>query len=93
VSSAIDLVVQVSRQRDGSRRIIAITELSGMEGDTISLHDLFLWVPTRAQDGRVSGDLRPTGIRPNLLRRLVDMGIPAPAGLAHLFPLSPTRRG
>ena len=83
IASAIDLVVQIARLRDGSRRITHVTEVVGMEGDTISLQDIFEFDYGDAAErgGRLAGELRPTGIRPMFSTRLADRGIPLPAGL------------
>jgi pilus assembly protein CpaF len=72
VSSAIDLIVQLSRQTDGSRVISYVTEVQGREGDTITLQDVYL---------RKSGPLASTGLRPRCASRIEDRGIPVPAGL------------
>ena len=87
VSSAINLIIQLSRLRDGSRRVTAITELVGMEGDTITMQDIFT-LDTRGADadGRIIAELIPTGIRPQFIDRLFAMGLPLPPELARLFP-------
>lgn len=75
VASAIDLIVQQSRLKDGSRKVTAITEVAGMEGDTIVLTDIFKFEQTGiTQDGKVIGDLKPTGIRPLFTPRLEAAG-------------------
>jgi len=87
MASAIDLVVQLSRLRDGSRRVTALTEVIGMEGETITLQDIFLFEARGAdENGRILGDLKATGNRPEILARLRNNGIPIPAELAQLFP-------
>ncbi|POM27045.1 putative MT3759-like conjugal transfer protein [Actinomadura rubteroloni] len=78
VGSAIDLVVHQTRFKDGSRRITHVTEVTGLEGDVVTLQDLFLFDPRIADsEGRV-GALRPTGLRPRFLDRLRDRGIDVP---------------
>jgi pilus assembly protein CpaF len=75
ISSAIDLIVQQSRMRDGSRKVTAITEVAGMEGDTIVLTDIFKFEQTgMTKDGRVLGGIKPTGIRPLFTPRLEASG-------------------
>ncbi len=75
VASAIDVIVQQSRMKDGSRKVTAITEVAGMEGDTIVLTDIFKFEQTSiSPDGRVNGDLKPTGIRPLFTPRLEAAG-------------------
>ena len=78
VSSAIDLVVQQSRLRDGSRHVTHITEVVGMEGDVITLQDLFVFDFNAGYDeeGRARGTLKSTGLRPKFLDKLTSYGIP-----------------
>jgi pilus assembly protein CpaF len=83
IASAIHLFIQVSRLQDGSRKITHVTEISGMEGDTITLQDIFLFNLERVdEDGRVIGKMMPTGIRPGFLSRFKLAGIEVPN---HLF--------
>jgi pilus assembly protein CpaF len=87
MSSAIDLFVQLNRLRDGSRRVTHITELGGMEGDTPTMQDIFLFEPQGVDaDGKIIGDFRGTGVRPSTLNKLFTAGIPIPEELALLFP-------
>ncbi|HEV2198371.1 MAG TPA: CpaF family protein [Bryobacteraceae bacterium] len=82
ISSAIDLVVQIARMSDGSRRIIAITECVGMEGDLITMQDLFVFEKTGVTEkGRVTGRFRATGIRPRFYEKLRVTGAQLPASL------------
>ena len=75
IASAVDLIIQQSRMKDGSRKVTAITEVAGMESDTIILTDIFRFEQTNiAQDGKVLGDLKPTGIRPLFSTRLEASG-------------------
>jgi len=79
VSSAIDLIIQQTRLRDGSRKVTAITEVAGMEGDTIVLTDIFRFEQTSvSQDGKIIGQLKPTGIRPLFTPRLESAGFKLP---------------
>ncbi len=75
IASALDLIIHVSRMRDGSRKVVAVTEVLGMEGDTILLQDIFKFEIEGFEEGRVLGELRPTGIRPRLVERLADHNI------------------
>lgn len=77
VSSAVDLIVQQARLRDGTRRITHITEVQGMEGDVITLQDLFLFDFSMGLDesGKFKGKLKSTGIRPKFAQKLQDYGI------------------
>jgi pilus assembly protein CpaF len=77
VSSAVDLIIQQTRLKDGTRRITAITEIVGMEGDIITTQDVFLFDYSAGYDdlGRSLGHLRSTGLRPRFLDRLADHGV------------------
>ncbi len=82
ISSAIDLVVQVTRLSDGSRRITAVTEITGMEGEVITMQDLFLFEKTGVRpDGRITGRFRATGIRPKCSERLASSGVQLPVDM------------
>ena len=83
IASAVDLIVHVSRLRDGTRRITHITEVEGMEGDIITLQDLFLFDFGMGVDehGRFLGRLKATGIRPTFSEKLADFGIKLPPDL------------
>ena len=75
ISAAVDLIVQVSRLRDGTRKITSITEVAGMEGETIVLTDIFRFELTPSTDPhQAPGDFRPTGIRPLFTPRLEAAG-------------------
>jgi pilus assembly protein CpaF len=75
IASAIDIVVQATRLSDGTRRVTQIAELVGMEGDVITMQDIFTFEQTGVdEDGRVEGRLRPTGIRPRCMERLQAHG-------------------
>jgi pilus assembly protein CpaF len=78
VASAIDVIVQLTRLRDGTRRVTHITEVDGMEGDKITLQDIFLFDFSAGVDsnGRHQGRLEPTGVRPAFAEKLEDTGIP-----------------
>ncbi|MEA4907592.1 MAG: CpaF family protein [Anaerolineaceae bacterium] len=75
IASAVDLVVQQSRLRDGSRKVTSITEVAGMEGDTVVMTDIFRFEQTGvSSDNKVLGELKPTGIRPLFYPRLEISG-------------------
>jgi pilus assembly protein CpaF len=87
IASAIHLIVQQSRIRDGSRRITNITEVVGREGDTITLQDVFLFEETGVDgSGRIQGKLTPTGIRPNAMAKVYSKKVAISPALASLFP-------
>ena len=77
VSSAVDLFVQIARFSDGTRRVSAITECVGMEGDLVTMQDIFVFEKTGVNEsGRVTGRFRATGIRPKFYERLKAAGMP-----------------
>jgi pilus assembly protein CpaF len=88
VASALNLIVQLNRLKDGSRKVTSISEIIGMEGDTITMQEIFVFEPEGAdpETGRIIGQFKSTGIRPQIINRLFEMGIPLPEGLARLFP-------
>ncbi len=76
VASAVDLIIQQARLRDGTRKITHITEVQGMEGDVIVLQDIFIYRQTGVDgNGRITGHFMATGIRPKFHRRLEEAGI------------------
>ena len=78
IASAIDLTVHQSRLRDGSRKVVSVAEVQGMEGDTIVMQDIFTFRQEGYRDGKVIGALKPTGVRPKLAERIEAAGIPLP---------------
>ncbi len=75
IASAVDLIVQQSRLRDGSRKVTYITEVAGQEGETIVMTDIFKFKQTAInEDGKIVGELKPTGIRPMFTERLEEAG-------------------
>jgi pilus assembly protein CpaF len=82
ISSAIGLVVQIARMSDGTRRVTNLAEITGMENDVISMHDIFSFVRRGiGPNGRVVGTFRPSGIRPKFLDKLRLAGIVLPTEL------------
>jgi pilus assembly protein CpaF len=80
VASALEVIVQIARQADGTRKVTAISEITGMERDIITLQDIFVFEKTGiGQDGRVLGRFRATGLRPTCCDRLAAAGIHLPA--------------
>jgi pilus assembly protein CpaF len=79
ISSAINLVVHQERMKDGSRKIVNITEISGMEGDVITMTDIFSFEQSGYEEGKVIGRLRPTGLRPKFIDKIEAAGIHLPA--------------
>ena len=79
VSSAIHLIIQIARLSDGSRKVIEVTEVNGMEGQTITLQEIFKYQQRGVDgDGKIIGDLVPTGIRPSFADRFAIAGINMP---------------
>ncbi|MEI5584358.1 MULTISPECIES: CpaF family protein [unclassified Agromyces] len=83
IASAIDLIVQITRHKDGVRRVTHITEVHGMEGEVVTLQDAFTFDHSRGFDseGRLRGRLEPTGVRPRFAERIADHGIQLPMSL------------
>jgi pilus assembly protein CpaF len=79
ISSAVNLLIQISRMPDGTRKITAVTEIIGMEQDVITMQDIFLFERTGLnREGKVTGRFRATGVRPKCAERLATMGIHLP---------------
>jgi len=81
VSSAIDVVVHQDRMRDGTRKIVNITEISGMEGDVITMTDIFVFEQSGIENGKIVGRLRPTGLRPKFMDQIEAAGIHLPPSI------------
>ena len=82
VSSAIDVVVQLARLPDGTRKILSVSEITGMEGNTIVMQDIFIFERRGiGPEGTVMGDFRPTGVRPRFMDRLNLAGIEVDANV------------
>jgi pilus assembly protein CpaF len=81
IASAVDLIVHQNRLKDGSRKIVNITEVQGMEGDVIVMQDVFLFEQTGVVEGKIQGRLRPTGIRPKFVEKFEVAGIHLPPNI------------
>jgi pilus assembly protein CpaF len=81
IASAIQLVVHQERLRDGTRKVTSITEIQGMEGDIITMSEIYTFEQTGIEDGRVIGRLRPTGIRPKFIGQIQAAGIMLPPAI------------
>src|SRR5689334_11297214 len=82
ISSALDVIVQVSRLSDGRRKIVSIAEVTGMEGSVVTMQEIFIFQRKGlAEDGTVLGEYRATGIRPKFIDRLRISGVSIPAGI------------
>jgi pilus assembly protein CpaF len=80
-ASAIDLICHQERMRDGTRKVTHITEVSGMEGDVITMTDIFVFEQTGVEAGKVIGRLRPTGLRPKFMDKIEAAGINLPPSI------------
>jgi pilus assembly protein CpaF len=81
VSSAVDLICQQERMRDGTRKVTAVTEVSGMEGEVITMTDIFVFEHTGVENGKIIGRLRPTGLRPKFMDKIETAGINLPPSI------------
>lgn len=81
IASAFDVVVHLDRLADGTRKVVQITEVQGMEGDIIVMQDIFRFVQTGITNGRVDGQFSPTGVRPKFMDKIEAAGIQLPPSL------------
>jgi pilus assembly protein CpaF len=81
VTSAIDLLVHEERMRDGTRKIVNITEISGMEGDVITTTDIFTFEQTGMDNGKIIGRIRPTGLRPKFMEKIEASNLHLPPSI------------
>ena len=81
VASAMDLICHQERMRDGTRKIVTVTEVSGMEGDVITMTDIFVFEQTGIENGKIMGRLRPTGLRPKFMDKIEAAGINLPPSI------------
>ena len=87
ITSAINVVVHLERLRDGSRKVVQISEVTGMEEDVITMQDVFRFIRSGVdEEGHVIGRFAPTGIRPRMLERLDELGLQIPPEIEPLFP-------
>ncbi|TAH51894.1 MAG: CpaF family protein [Chloroflexota bacterium] len=75
ISSAIDVIIQLERMRDGTRKVVNVSEVQGMEGDVIITQEVYRWETSGMKDGKVQGYLKATGIRPKFIERIEALGI------------------
>jgi pilus assembly protein CpaF len=81
IAKAINLIVQQERMQDGSRKITAITEVQGMEGDTIILEDIFRYEQSGYENGKVQGEYKAMGVRPKCYEQFEQMGVKLPLSI------------
>ncbi len=79
IAGAIDLIVQQARLKDGQRKVVNVTEVQGMEAETVVLQDIFLFKESGVTpEGKVLGEMQPTGIRPKFMPKLEAKGLHLP---------------
>ncbi len=81
ISAAVNVIVHQERMRDGTRKVVSISEVSGMESEVITMTDIFQFEQTGIENGRIVGKLRPTGLRPKFMDRIEAAGIHLPASI------------
>ncbi len=81
ISSAIDVICQQERMRDGTRKVTYITEVGGMEGDIVTMTDIFVFEQSGIENGKIIGRLRPTGLRPKFMDKIEAAGIHLPPSI------------
>ncbi len=81
IAGAVDVICQQERMRDGTRKVTSITEVSGMEGDVITMTDIFTFEQTGTEEGRIIGRIRPTGLRPKFMDKIEAAGIHLPPSI------------
>jgi len=81
IAGAVDVICQQARMRDGSRKVTTIVEVSGMEGDVITMTDIFVFEQTGTENGRIIGRTRPTGLRPKFMDKIEAAGIHLPPSI------------
>lgn len=86
ISSALDLIVQLERMRDGTRKVVNVSEVQGMEGDVIITQEVFRWESAGMKDGKVLGQLKASGIRPKFMEKVESHGIFLPPNIFGLDP-------
>ncbi|MEW6083861.1 MAG: CpaF family protein [Chloroflexota bacterium] len=81
ITSAVDVICHQERMRDGTRKVTNITEVSGMEGEVITMTDIFVFEQTGIENGQIVGRLRPTGLRPKFMDKIEAAGINLPPSI------------
>lgn len=82
IASAISLIVQVQRLSDGTRKIVSVSEITGMEGEVVQMQEIMKFKKTGTDDnGRIRGEFRATGLRPRFVEEFAELGIIVPAAI------------
>jgi enamine deaminase RidA (YjgF/YER057c/UK114 family) len=92
IASAVDLIVHTARLQDGTRKIVNITEVYGIEDDEILTQDIFAFVQTGVEEGKILGELTPTGVRPTFMGQFQKAGVALPPGEFGIPPEDPTKK-
>src|SRR5258705_8192669 len=91
IAAAVDLIVHTSRLKDGSRKVVNITEIYGIEDDEILTQDVFAWKQLAVKDAKIVGELAPTGIRPTFMAQFARNGVELPEGEFGIPPEDPKK--
>jgi enamine deaminase RidA (YjgF/YER057c/UK114 family) len=91
VASAVDVIVHTARLKDGSRKIVNITEVYGIEDDEILTQDIFAFEQTGVRDGKIEGELKPTGVRPTFMPQFKRSGVQMPKDEFGIPPEDPAK--
>jgi pilus assembly protein CpaF len=91
IASAVDLIVHTARLKDGSRKVVNITEVYGIEDDEILTQDIFAFKQTGVEDGKIQGRLAPTGVRPTFMSQFTRNGVELPPGEYGIPPEDPAK--
>jgi pilus assembly protein CpaF len=81
IAGALNVIIQLERMRDGGRKVVSVSEVQGMEGDVITMSDIFKFETAGFENGRVIGALRPTGLRPKVMNKIEESGIHLPPSI------------
>jgi pilus assembly protein CpaF len=81
IAGALNIIVQLERMRDGSRKVVSVSEVQGMEGDVVTMSDIYKFETAGFESGKVIGMLRPTGLRPKAVNRIEQAGIHLPPSI------------
>jgi pilus assembly protein CpaF len=81
IAAALDMIIQLERMRDGTRKVVTLAEIQGMEGDVITMSDIFAFERSGFENGRVIGKLRPTGLRPKFMEKIEAENIRVPPSI------------
>jgi pilus assembly protein CpaF len=81
IAAALDVIIQLERMRDGTRKVVTVSEIQGMEGDVVTMSDIFKFERAGYESGRVIGTLRPTGLRPKFMEKIEAESIRLPSSI------------